>query len=277
MKKSILYKKVIARPSNDLIEKKVDTHSSICNFSISQVLLESKELDDKNLKSFCFKNVNLTNILYLIDFYQRYLKKHKFQFDDNGYPIFQKSMFLNEWPDLIVTYKNRNNKIVKKKEKTLLCFFDKDEHLYQRFIKVFDEIDEYKKYLGVVGIDITFTDDMDEEWQKLTSLMNMLFMAVLVVNGVKVVLNTRSAALNPQELFSNIPKGIMAASGFLGCDKNKSKYDVRYISKILCIMPAKLIIYGKKDEIVENQLNMMGINYRRQIDFHVLSKQKEVT
>ena len=235
-----------------------------------------KEKDEVTGKKFNSGRVTLSNFLELIDKYQIYLKDHGFRFSKEGLPIFTKDMFLDEWADLVIPYANRNNRLVKNKRRTLICFFDKDEHLYQRFIKVFDEIDEYKKYLGVVGIDVTFTNDMDKEWQKLTSLMNMLFMAILAVNGVKVVLNTRSASLKPQELFLNMPKGIMAASGFLGCDKNKNEYDVRYISKILSIMPSKLIIYGKKDEIVENQLNIMGINFRRQIDFHVLSKQKEV-
>ena len=269
-------KKAIALPSDDFSEKKVNTNFSTDIISISQNSSKSKVKKENFSLNLINKKANLTNLLHIIDEYQIYLKAHGFKFSNNGLPIFTKDMFLDDWADLIIPYANRNNRIVKNKRRTLICFFDKDEHLYQRFIKVFDEIDEYKKYLGVVGIDVTFTNDMDEEWQKVTSLMNMLFMAILAVNGIKIVLNTRSAALNPQELFINIPKGVMAASGFLGCDKNKSKCDVRYISKILSIMPSKLIIYGKKDEIVENQLNMMGINYRRQIDFHVLSKKKEV-
>ena len=269
-------KKAIARPSNGSTEKKVNTYSPIYNNSISQKISLCKELDQKNLMSFGFQKVNLTNILYIIDKYQEYLKSHGFKLNKYGYPIFKKSMFLDQFPDFIVTYAQRNNKRVKNKEKTLLCFFDQDVHLYQRFVKVFNEIKEYKKYLGVVGIDVTFTNDMDEEWQKLTSLLNMLFMAVLVCNGIKIVLNTRSAGLNPQVLFYSIPKGVMAASGFLGCDKTRYEYDLRYISKILSIMPSKLIIYGKEDKIAENQLNIIGINYVRQIDFHAFCKRKEV-
>lgn len=218
-------------------------------------------------------NITLPKILQIIDKYIVYLKDRGFRFDKNGYPIFSKEMFLEEWAELIVPFTQRLNKIVRNKKKTLICFFDKDNHLYQRLLKVFDEIDEYKKYMGVIGLDITFTNDMDEEWQRLTSLLNMLFMAVLAANGIKIVLNTRSAALSTQDLFKNIPHGIMAASGFLGCKKVENEADTRYISKILTILPSKLFIYGKQDKIVEKQLNNMGINYRRQLDFHRLCKE----
>ena len=132
-------------------------------------------------------------------------------------------------------------------------------------------MDLYKEYLGVIGPDITITEDMDAEMQETILLANQLFMAVLAVNGIKVVLNTRAGNRPAGVAFVNIPRGIMCASGFFGCPKSKNIIEaLRYTDKILTIFPSALIIYGKKDSLVEEQLNQLGIRYRYYKDFHTL-------
>ena len=197
----------------------------------------------------------------------------KISFNECGFPVFKKEMFLNEWPDMVVPYSQRKNRRVKKKERTLLCLYDSDEHLYPRVANVINEIEEYRDYLGVIGADITITDDMDKEWQEYIFLLNQLFLAVLAVNKIKIVFNTRSAGLDSSMSFRNIPLGVMAASGFLGCSLNDSELDVSYLIKILTLLPDKLLIYGKHDKKVEHQLDIMGINYRVYVDFHRLCKE----
>ena len=63
----------------------------------------------------------------------------------------------------------------------------------------------------------------------------------------------------------------MCISGFLGCRK-ENEYDYSYLSKILYFLPSKLLIYGKKDKIVNAMLDNIGINYKYYDDFHILSK-----
>lgn len=46
-----------------------------------------------------------------------------------------------------------------------------------------------KKFMGVIGSDLTVTSDTDLEWQEAIMLVNQLYMAVLAVNNVKVVQN----------------------------------------------------------------------------------------
>ena len=209
----------------------------------------------------------------VIDRLYLYLNDKNISFDKDGLPIFTAEMFLREWPDLVIPFAQRKNKMVVNRKRTVLCFFDKDQHLYPRLSKLLGEIDEYKLYMGVIGMDITFTDDMDEEWQRALVLLNQLFLAVLAVNGVKILLNTRTAGLDASNIWQNVPQGVMAASGFLGCNLLHTEDDFSYLKKIIMLLPEKLIIYGKHDEKAEKQLDTMGINYRVYTDFHRLCKE----
>jgi hypothetical protein len=216
---------------------------------------------------------SLIDIFLIIDILYSYLLDKNISFDDIGLPIFTSDMFLNEYPDLVIPFSQRKNKRVINRKRTVICFFDKDQHLYPRLGKLFSELEEYKSFMGVIGMDITFTDDMDEEWQKIIALLNQLFLAVLAVNGIKIVINTRSAGLAADCILKNVPLGVMAASGFLGCDTLDSEEDLSYLKKILRILPEKLIIYGKDDLKAEMQLSTMGIDYKVFKDFHRLCKE----
>ncbi len=216
---------------------------------------------------------NFKDIFIIIDELSHYLEDKNVDFDESGFPIFREEMFLKDWPDLVVPYSQRKNRLVTNPKKTLLCFFDKDHKLYPRLGKLLDDLNEYKKFMGVIGLDITITEDMDEEWQMAIFLLNQLFLVVLAVNGIKIVLNTRTAGLDISNIFNNIPQQVMAASGFLGCDVIKEELDYRYLEKILSIMPSKLILYGKHDKRAEKQLMTMGINFRVYSDFHRLCKE----
>lgn len=216
---------------------------------------------------------NLMDIFSMIDFLYQYLDGKDISFNSDGFPIFRSEMFLDEWPDLVIPYSQRKNKRVIDKKKTVLCFFDKDHKLYPRLSKVLEEIEEYRSFMGVIGLDITITDDMDEEWQRAILILNRLFMAVLAVNGIKIILNTRIAGLDPSDSFAGIPSNVMVASGFLGCNTIETDENLSYVIKILTLLPDKLIIYGKHDLKVEKQLDGVGIDYRVYKDFHRLCKE----
>lgn len=174
---------------------------------------------------------NLRDIFLIMDELYLYLNDKDIEFDHEGIPVFRQDMFLNEWPNLVIPFSQRNNRRVFNPGKTLICFFDKDHHLYPRFGKVLKEIDEYKRFMGVVGMDLTITEDMDIEWQKAICLLNQLFLAVLAVNGIKIVVNTRTAGLDPLEALKNCPQQVMAASGFLGCNVIEEERDFLYLKK----------------------------------------------
>lgn len=215
----------------------------------------------KNLHEFC----------EIADRYVNYLNG-KIEFSGNGFPVFRKEMFLDSEPEIIVPFHNRNSKVVNNPTKTILCFFSSDHDLYRRLEKVFDEIDEYKKFQGIIGLDITVTSDMDIEWQNIIMLVNQLFLAILACNGVKIVMNARIGNAQSVQNLKGFPTGTICATSFLGCKKLKSGNDFSFISKVLHILPSKLLIYGKHDKIAEMQLTNMGIDYRNYTDFHRLTK-----
>ena len=216
---------------------------------------------------------SLTDIFTMIDELYLYLEDKAIDFDEEGFPIFREEMFLRDWPELVIPYAQRKNRIVRNPKKTVLCHFDKDHKLYPRLGKILEEIDEYKRFMGVVGLDVTITEDMDYEWQKAICLLNQLFLATLAVNDIKIVINTRAAGLETNKIFKNFPQQVMAASGFLGCETIRDELDYLYLEKILYIMPSKLILYGKHDKRAEEQLDTLGINYRVYTDFHRLCKE----
>ena len=201
----------------------------------------------------------------------------KIEFDVQGRPIFKKNYFLDEWPEQMVTWENRNIKYIINKKRTLICFYTKDVLIYPRIANLLKEVGRYKEFLGVVQPDITITYDMDIELQNAIMIINQLAMAVLAVNGIKVVVNTRTGKKETEYNFKNIPVNIMCSSGFLGCDKAKNLQDTaEYVDKILTLRANKLVLYGKKDKKILEQLDTMGINYKGYDDFHTYSKRGNV-
>lgn len=203
------------------------------------------------------------NFLLLIDKLTIYLLERGFPFSKEGYPLFDKQMFLTDKPDLIVPVSHKNNQRIYKKynkKKTLIAFYCGDIPIYRRIAKLLDEIEQYRPYMGVIGCDVTVTKDMDIEWQRAIILLNQLVMAVFAVNGIKIVLNTRMGLNETKDMFKYLPKGITVASGFRGGTRKFVKTNFEYISKILFFLPNMLLIYGTCHNSVLSRLNQLGID-----------------
>lgn len=213
----------------------------------------------------------MLNFMRLIDKFYTYLVKNGMTFSGE-YPTFNKDMFISEEPELLVPFYYRNHDIVKSPSKTALCLFENDGYILRRFDNLFENIPTYSKFAGVTGFDFTITSDMDVELQKSVILLNRLADAVLAINDVKISANLRIGSNDTVSCLDCFPKNIYCSSGFLGCDKLKSEYDFSFISKVLHILPSKLLIYGKHDKIAEKQLTNMGIDYRIYADMHRLTK-----
>ena len=216
---------------------------------------------------------SLMDFLYLIDKFTTYLQEKGFHFSEEGYPIFDKQMFLTDKPDLIVPVNQRKNRRVIKKDKTLIAFYCGDKYIYRRIVKLPEEIGEYQPYMGVIGCDITVTKDMDIEWQRTIILLNQLVMAVFAVNGIKIVLNTRMGSKETKDMFKYFPKGITIASGFRGGTRRFIKSNFEYTSKVLYFLPSKLLIYGKCHNSVLRGLHQMGIECIVYSDFRELCRE----
>ena len=212
---------------------------------------------------------NLVELLKVTDNYYDYLKQRNFKFNKRGFPLFEKEMFLTEYPKMVVPYSQRNNRRVTNRKDVVLCTFSKDSLIYPRLKKIFEEIAEYKKYKGVIISDLTVTRDMDIEYQNLLMLINQLYGAILAANGIKIVMNARNGLPDTLKNFDNVPKDVMYASSRLGCSKQDA-FDLTYIRKIIYLQPSRLILYGKHDFFVENYLDNIGFDFVCLPDFHTL-------
>ena len=203
-----------------------------------------------------------------------YLNKRDVKYDEQGFPILKKEWFLTEKPNQLVPYNHRNDKSVIDKSKTVICHYCADKDIYPRINKIFKDLPEYKKFLAVVQTDITVTSDMDIELQNAIMLLNCLYLAVLGVNGIKIVANTRCGSSTTITNLKCVPKGVMWASGFLGCNKSRSVTEAyQYLDKIINIQPSYLLIYGKHDKLVEEFLTNTNTTYKRYVDYHRWKKE----
>ena len=215
---------------------------------------------------------NLDQMLALIDEYALFLGDKGVKFNDGGFPLLEHEVFVDEWPESMVPYKYRNCSLVTDASQTALCFFAPDAQIYPRLEKLLSEIDSYREYHCVVMPDVTVTSDMEPDWQDLIMLLNQLAMAVLAVSGIKVMPNTRCGSPSSARNLLSIPKGVIWASGSLGCAGVGGDADASFIAKVLPLQPAGIAIYGKEDPILEAQLDRMGIPMRRYADVHTRYK-----
>ena len=206
---------------------------------------------------------NLIDVMNIVDDFTCYLQSSGMSFDDRGFPKIKANDYLDEWPELVVPYDHRTASFVGAPGKTVLCFYCADKLLYPRVENVLSDLPTYRSFLGVIGLDVTVTADMDPEWQDEIMLLNQLFTAVLAVNGVKVVANLRCGGPTSEVCLESIPRGVMCASGFLGCQNISTCADLGFLAKVLRVRPSKLILYGKRDSIAEDQLDANGIDWRR--------------
>lgn len=216
----------------------------------------------------------VVDLLEIINEYIQYLTG-KICFTDNGWPIFSRDQMLYEYPDMVVPFPRRNSLMVNDKARTAICYYCPDKQIYPRFCSVINDLEVYRHYLAVIEPDITLTWDMDQEMQHAIMLVDQLFLAVLAVNGIKVIFNTRSGFELAGYNYQNIPRHAVWASGFLGCDNSKNFFDAsRYTSKLLCILPSRLIIYGKNDPLITEGLNLLGFDFHYYPDYHTASKRR---
>lgn len=215
---------------------------------------------------------DLLDVFKKIDKFTIYLLERGFPFSPEGYPIFDKSMFLTEIPEMMVpVFQKKNKRVIK--ERTVIVFFCGDDHIYRRLDTLFEDIDEYKQYLGVAGFDVTVTRDMDLEWQRAVILLNQLSLAVLASNGIKIVFNTRTGIEATRDMFKYVPRGIMVASGFRGGTRKNIRYNFDYISKILLLLPDIVLIYGECDEDIVESLDRFGVARKEYPPFRELCKE----
>ena len=166
------------------------------------------------------------------------------------------------------------------KKNISLCFFEKDEHLYPRLNKAFEEINIFRNYHSVCMMDISISPLMLDEVQQINLLINLLYICVLAVNGIKIIPSFRTASFETIKLLrESVGSSQYWAMGAVGTQRirNNSFYEYLFREKCLLIMPKQLLIYGKPNKATISTLNNYGINTKNVYeDFRNLSYKSEV-
>lgn len=215
----------------------------------------------------------------LVECYTAYLLKHGVKFKNNGFPVFKQEWLITNKPSLIAPF-NKRMYYHQDKKRISICFFQKDEYLYPRLDKVFEEIDLFKNYHSVCMMDISISPLMLDEVQKMNLLINLLYICVLAVNGIKVIPSFRTANFETINLLKDsVGNSKYWITGAVGTQKirRNSFYEYLFREKCLLIMPEYLLIFGKPNETTISTLNTYGIDFSNIYkDFRDLSYKLEI-
>lgn len=208
-----------------------------------------------------------------VELYTKYLLEKGVSFYPDGFPIFKQEWFVKTLPLQIAPF-NKRQYYKGDKSKISICYFGKDEHLYPRVDKIFNEINVLKEYHSVCMMDISISPLMLDEVQKMNLLINLLFICVVAVNNIKIIPSFRTGDLETLYLLDRSVKNpnywIMGAVGTQRVRSN-SFYENLFRCKCMFLCPKTLLIYGKPNIHTLKCLEEYEINYKIYEDFRDLS------
>ena len=219
------------------------------------------------------------NEIELVERYTAYLKENGVEFYENGFPKFKPNWIIKDKPKVIVPFSKRQY-CWQDKQEISICYFDKDEHLYPRFDKVFEEIKILKEYHSVCMMDISVSPLMLDEVQRMNLLLNLLYTCVLAVNDIKIIPSFRTGNFETlQLLIKSVGYSDYWVMGAVGTQQIRSNafYEYLFRTKCILILPKHLLCYGRPNKNTANCLDEYGIEFRPIYkDFRSLSYSKEV-
>ena len=214
----------------------------------------------------------------LVECYTAYLKEHRVEFYENGFPKFKSEWFITDKPLIIVPF-NKRQYYWQNKRDISICYFEKDEHLYPRLEKIFKEIAILKEYHSVCMMDISISPLMLDEVQRMNMLLNLLFICVIAVNDIKIIPSFRTGNFETLTLLiKSIGYSKYWVMGSVGTQqiRNNAFYEYLFRIKCLLIMPEKLLSYGRPNSNTTQCLIDYGIECLIYEDFRSLSYSKEI-
>ena len=214
----------------------------------------------------------------LVESYTAYLKEKGVEFWENGFPKFKSNWIITTKPRVIAPF-NKRHYYWQNKQDISICYFGKDEHLYPRLDKVFKEIEILKEYHSVCMMDISISPLMLDEVQRMNLLLNLLFICVVAVNGIKIIPSFRTGSFETlQLLVQSVGHSDYWAMGAVGTQqiRNDAFFDYLFKTKCMFIMPKHLLCYGQPNKQTIDCLEEYGIEYKPIYkDFRSLSYSSE--
>lgn len=215
------------------------------------------------------------NLLKLSDKLYTYLLNNGISFNQYGYPIVPRDMFLNEYPDEMIPFFCRNQ-ATHPKSKTVLCSFSNDDRIYTRLSRLDEDIKIYKEYMGISGFDLSPRINWDIRLQKFNILLSQMATIYVGLHGIKFLPNFRVGSWETINALSSYPHHSVFAVGTLGCAKSLTKYNIAYMkAKIYFALPKSLLIYGSLKPEYKTVLDEMNIEYTKYTDFQRTSRRRK--
>ncbi len=204
------------------------------------------------------------------------LKEHNIQFI-NGRPKIPVDKIYNGVPDLIETYQFRNEIPKEKRKKSLICFYSFENRILPRLETVDSDVEIFKEYAGIVGMDISPSINMLRPRQLHSILINQIYNCLIAIRGVMVAINSRIGDLKTNSIIEEYPKNQTLIFGNLGCKGLFKEYSLlQFKDWIIRNKPQNICIYGsfgKRDIRLFERLKMnftlnlyQGHNYGKVIN-----------
>ncbi len=163
----------------------------------------------------------LKNLFILIDELIIFEKKNGIQFNERGYPIFTKDMFVQSLPKYIRPFSHRND--TPNILETSIAFYETDKILYRRltFQKLEDTATKLLKYQSFIGFDLSIFKDYLYPFQEFFILANLVIDIFFILKGNKMIPNLRTDQTNGNSYFHLFEEASIVCCGTLGCSKYK--------------------------------------------------------
>ena len=201
-----------------------------------------------------------------------YLSANGIRFNEYGYPIVPKEMLLSEHPDEVIPFFCRNQ-ATHSVQRTVLCFYSNDERIYPRLSKLDEDLDIYRKYMGICGFDLSPRINWDLNLQEFNILLSQLATVYLGLHGIRFFPNFRVGSWETINALSAYPHQSTFSVGTLGCAKGLTEFNLAYMrAKILYSLPKTLLIYGPLRPAYRTALDDSGVDYRVYTDFQKSSR-----
>ena len=214
-----------------------------------------------------------------VERYTAYLKEKGVEFYENGFPILKPNWIITTKPKVMAPF-NKRHYYWQSKRDISICYFDKDEHLYPRLDKVFEEIKILKDYHSVCMMDISISPLMLDEVQRMNLLLNLLYTCVVAVNGIKIIPSFRIGDYDTLKLLmASVGQSDFWVIGAVGTQqtRNNAFYEYLFRTKCLLVMPKHLLSYGRPNNNTIKCLEDYGIESKTFYkDFRSLSYSGEV-
>ena len=215
----------------------------------------------------------------LVERYTAYLKENGVEFYENGFPKFKPDWIITTRPKVIAPF-NKRQYYWQNKRDISICYFEKDEHLYPRLDKVVSETIILKEYHSVCMMDISISPSMLDEVQRMNILLNLLFICIIAVNGIKIIPSFRTGNFETLQLLVKSvgysKYWVMGAVGTQQITRN-AYYENLFRCKCMMVLPEELLIYGKPNKSTISCLNQYGIRFEPIYkDFRDLSYSSEI-